>query len=348
MREINKRIKDLKMEVTRNTAAWNPGRKLSKVAISSIKKPIEKKELLWSIDEQNHVTEFLGAVDISDMVYNSAKIVMGYDSSNGEDLAVISFGMAYDSIENCKTCISFFYNACSEYAEEILDILKVVHHYDPALDGYVLSKKTMFSIYTKDIEYSESAENLFHSMKVLISEYELLENTYGDCYEVTKLSSDIAKYENTLLLKNDMDTCRILLAFDIRPEKERVKACAVGARVEVVGRDGYNYLINKSNHHKDSRGEKCKLNPFVVGHEAKIVHNIFRRFGINEGPADTKELLKSLSVNVRSEVELYSNNLKGESLDPTIDERNVENSTKIIQAFFGALILMINEFNIEY
>ena len=116
----------------------------------------------------------------------------------------------------------------------------------------------------------------------------------------------------------------------------------------MVGRDGYNYLISKSNHHKDSRGEKCKLNPFVVGHEAKIVYNIFRRFGINEGPADTKELLKSLSVNVRSEVELYSNNLKGEILDPTMDEHNVENSTKIIQAFFGALILMINEFNIEY
>lgn len=334
MKEINKRIKDLKVEVTRNVAAFSPETKY--------KNPLKEKaknELLWSIDTTNHVTEFLGNTSRSNIKYGTSKVVIGCDLSSGEDTTCVTLGFAFDSLELSKTCIKFFC-ALGDGADEFMSILRDIHGYNMSLDGYILPAKVLHSIYTKNIEYPDFLSDIFHEIKVLISEHEMIENTYGDCYDVIKLNSDIAKFENTLILKNDIDDCRILIAVDVKDDPEKIKTNAIGARVEVVGKDGYHYLVNKSNYYRDSRGEKRKINPYVTSHEAYIVKNIFKRFGIGDGPANTKDLLNALTINVEYDVCMYEDQYYASGYEVMfgelgVQEFNKENSIKIIMHSLG-------------
>jgi len=307
--------------------AGDPKKKVSKKG--------DKVGMCWGVNKDNHAINY--ARNLGNIVEGSTDMIVGVDWANNEDQTTICFGFSFVSEDNRSKNVSFIRWVSGEPAGELLDLFLNVYSVD-LMSTVVVDKRIVHLIYNNNIEYPGSLSNIMRDLRLAICDWGVLEGTNNDAYEVFLLNSDIEKFKNVLLLKPDIDSMRLLLAIDKKPDTEKVSA--VGLRVEAVGKDGKHYLIQKSNLYRDSHGDKRIIRPWVANVEAEIVANIFSKFNISSGPVSLPQLMQSMTVRIDDEVYKH---YAGTDLELT---NSISDSIKIIDSFFGALLLIIDEFKL--
>lgn len=312
------------------------------------KKKISKKGtkvgMCWGLNKDGHAINYVRNLD--NIVEGSTDMVIGVDLSTNNDITTLCFGFSFISKDNQSKNVCFISWVAGDTLEELVDLFQNVYSVD-LRSTVILDKRVIHLIYNNNIEYPDSVSDIMRDIRLAICDWGVLEGTKDDCYEVFLLNSDIEKFKNVLILKQDIDSMRLLLAIDKKADEE--KASAVGLRVEAVGKDGKHYLIKKSNLYRDSHGDKRIIRPWVANVEAAIVAHIFTQFGLLSGPVDLPQLMQALTVNVDYEVDVYYNvneycDTTGLNVSKVIQAKS--DSKKIISSFFGAILLIIDEFKL--
>lgn len=302
------------------------------------KKKVSKKVgrigMCWGLNNDGHAVNY--ARDLSNVQPGSSDIVFGTDMANGPDKAAVCFGVKFVSTDNLSTNLRIVNWLVGEAADDLIELFINLYSVDLRVTS-ILDKAILYNIYHANIDYPESVSDFMVTLRMAINDWFILDGVGNDSYEVCLLNSDISNFYDTLILKQDLDDIRLLMATDYDAETNLARA--VGMRLEAVGKNGLHYLITKSNSYRDSHGEKRNIRPWVANREAEIVLNIFTRFGLSYGPVNVHVLMKALSVNISQEVAVYY------SSRPEIAHEKAD-SLSIISSFFGALLLIVDEFDL--